>query len=166
VSRARQRQIFDHFKDRVYSLALRYTNDPDDASDLAQEIFLKIFQGFPSFRAQAKLDTWIYRIAMNTCIDRQRRKKRLLQLDENALITDFDPCAAGEEAEMMTMVQRAVTELPDGTRESIVLRYVNGCSYKEIAEILGSPPGTIAARISRGHQMLRKKLAHLREWVR
>lgn len=167
MTTARQHEIFDEFKDRVYSLALRYSNDADRAADLTQEIFLKIFQSFKSFRGESQLATWIYRIAMNTCIDHQRRIARVVELIEDPAACDrSDPEALFKESELQRLIQEAVAELPDGARESIVLRYVNGCSYDEIAEILGCPAGTVAARISRGQQMLRERLSHLRERVR
>lgn len=147
-------------------MALRYTNDADSAGDLAQEIFLKIFQSMKSFRGESKLDTWIYRVAMNTCIDHGRRTRQSMELVETAASgPDSNPAEAFEGMQLEALVQQAVAELPAGSRESIVLRYVNGCSYDEIAGILGCPAGTVAARISRGHEMLRKKLSHLREWV-
>lgn len=159
------RVFFGAYQHRVYSLALYFIGDPSAAQDLTQEVFLKLFSGIREFRGEAGLETWIYRIVANTCIDDQRKRKRFVGLEAAGAnrLTDLRPQEERHfRQEVASAVGAAVGRLKPELRLPILLRYVEGLSYQEIAEALDCPTGTVAARLHRGHQILAKKLARLR----
>jgi RNA polymerase sigma-70 factor (ECF subfamily) len=124
-------------------------------------VFVKVFRAAPSFRRDARLSTWLYRIAVNACLDELRRRRRLL------LFGDMPPAiqpvvAAAEPADQNTDVTRAVGRLSPRLRMAVLLRYFEDLSYDEIAEALGVTAGTVASRLSRAHAILARDLAHLR----
>lgn len=160
------RLLFEAHKDRVYSLARHFTGDPAAAWDVTQEVFIKVFSGLSQFRQQAKFETWLYRIVVNACLDEQRRRKRYVPLaDQNkdADMSNNQPQEKGYLRSQVTeAVQGAVARLSPKVKASILLRYVDGLSYEEIGEVLGCPPGTVAARLNRGHKILARELKSLR----
>jgi len=161
------RALFEIHKDRVYSVALRFSGDSAAAMDIAQDTFLKLFSAIHSFRGQARLETFLYRLVVNCCFDRKRRERRLLPLvDEWAAklrASSHNPGEALLESERRGSVRAAVEKLPPDLRMVIVLRYTEGLAYDEIAEALGCSAGTVASRLNRAHKLLERRLAHLRE---
>src|SRR6266849_1085811 len=152
------RALFEAHKDRVYSIALRYAGDPAEAMDIAQDTFLKLYSAIGEFRGESSFETWLYRMVVNRCLDHRRRVLRKLPFVEGLL-------AAGERAlhtllraETAEGVQQAVAKLPAEQRIVVVIRYTEGRSYEEIAEILGCSRGTVASRLSRAHKTLEKRL--------
>lgn len=161
------RELFEAHKDRVYSIALRYSGDEAAAMDIAQDTFLKLFSAIRDFRGGAQFETWLYRVVVNSCLDRKRRNRRLIPLVGEMLGMLR---ASGESvlqrmlrAELSGRVQSAVSSLPPEQRIVIVLRYTQGLSYEEIAQVLGCSPGTVASRLNRAHKVLERRLAHLAE---
>ena len=163
------RIFFEAHKDRVYSIALRYSGNHAAAMDIAQEIFLKVFSSIQDFRGDAGVETWLYRIAVNACLDFQRRTQRQLPAwgEWIEAVT-----AKGESilnrllrAEVEDDVHRVVATLPAEQRIVVVLRYTEGLSYDQIASILGCSPGTVASRLNRAHKILERKLSHLKGMV-
>jgi len=160
------RLLFEAHKDRVYSIALRYSGDAASAMDIAQETFLKVLSRIQEFRGEAGIETWLYRIAVNTCLDYQRRSQRLMPF----LSELIDAVSAEGEsvlhrlmrAEVEDDIQRIVARLSAEQKMVIVLRYTEGLSYDEIAAILGCSAGTVASRLNRAHKILERKLSHLR----
>lgn len=159
------RALFELHKDRVYSIALRFSGEPADAMDITQDAFLKLFSVIGDFRGQARLDTFIYRMVVNSCLDRKRKERRLLPLvDEWAATLHATGASPSEEllrAEVSSSVRSAVEKLAPDLRIVIVLRYTEGLAYDEIAEALGCSPGTVASRLNRAHKALERRLAHL-----
>jgi RNA polymerase sigma-70 factor (ECF subfamily) len=160
------RALFDFYQDKVYSIALRYSGDEAVAMDIAQEAFLKLLGSIRGFRGEADFDTWLYRLVVNCCLDHHRRGRRLIPAVEEFL---HAVRACGEtvletllRAEEQKRVQQVVGKLPPEQRIVIVLRYTEGLSYGEIAEILGCSAGTVASRLNRAHKALERRLAHLR----
>ena len=160
------RALFEAHKDRVYSIALRYSGDQAAAMDIAQESFLKLLSSLGTFRGEASFESWLYRIVVNTCLDHQRRSRR-----QTLFLGDLlDSLRAPVESvlhrllrtEIETDVQRIVAKLPAEQRIVVVLRYTEGLSYDEIAAIAGCSPGTVASRLNRAHKILERKLSHLR----
>ena len=157
-------------QNRVYSLALRMVNDREEAADLAQEAFLKAWQGLPSFQGESSFSTWVYRLATNVCIDFLRRQKRRQEIEPVASIDDEesgwtepsdpdqDPQRHLERAELHRAVARGLEALPDHHRQVLVMREVSGLSYQEIGRALELDLGTVKSRIARARQMLRKIL--------
>src|SRR5579872_3101273 len=159
------RAVFELHKDRVYSIALRFTGDPAGAMDIAQDTFLKLFSCIRDFRGQSSLDTFLYRLVVNSCLDRKRKDWRLLPLlDEWAatlLAKDASPSEAVLRNEVADSVRSAVEKLAPELRMVIVLRYTEGLAYDEIAEVMACSAGTVASRLNRAHKVLERKLGHL-----
>ena len=150
----------------MYSLALRFTGDGTAAWDLTQEVFIKVFSKLGEFRNQARFETWLYRIVLNACIDDQRRNKRFVPFENydkhNEMSEDQPQEKSYIRRQVTEAVQAAVARLSPKVKAPILLRYVEGLSYEEIAEVLGRGAGTVAARLNRGHKILARELAGLR----
>ena len=152
---------------RMYAVALRMCANHEDAQDCLQEAMLRIYRAISGFKGQASFSTWVYRITMNTCLDELRRAKRrrATSLDER-LETGWAPADEVNtperhalRAEQRRALDRAIRDLPEDMRSAVVLRDIQGCSYDEIADILGANVGTIKSRISRGRARLRETLS-------
>jgi RNA polymerase sigma-70 factor (ECF subfamily) len=155
----------------MYSSALRMTRNPADAEDLVQETFLRAYRGFGGFQEGTNLKAWLYRILTNTFINTYRKRQREPQTVPDDDVEDwylYDRLAAqSSEASAETTVlesmpdddvKAAVDALPEGFRMAVLLADVEGFSYKEIAEILGIPIGTVMSRLHRGRRALEKAL--------
>jgi RNA polymerase sigma-70 factor (ECF subfamily) len=158
----------------LYSAALRMTRNRADAEDLVQETYLRAYRGFGGFQDGTNLKAWLYRILTNTYINSYRAKKR--RPDETELdevedlylyhrIGGLEAAMAGRSAEDELLdrfteaeVKEAVEELPENFRMAVLLADVEGFSYKEIAEILDIPIGTVMSRLHRGRKALQKRL--------
>jgi RNA polymerase sigma-70 factor (ECF subfamily) len=158
--------LFEAHKDRVYSIALRFSGDPAAAMDIAQDTFLKLLSAIKDFRGEASFDSWVYRLVVNSCLDQKRRTRRWVPAVEDFLSALR---ASGESvlqrmlrAEMQQGVQQVVATLPPEQRIVVILRYTEALSYDEIGEILGCPPGTVASRLNRAHKVLERRLSHMR----
>jgi len=155
--RRAQRALYDRHADRVYRIALQLTRDEHDAFDVAQETFIRAFERIGSFDGRSRLGTWLYRIATNEALqlfrrrDTERRHLRAVgELRNHATRPEFH--AARHE------IDDAMEMLSDDRRAILVLRYQEGLSYDEIAEILEIAPGTVASRLNRARADLRELL--------
>jgi RNA polymerase sigma-70 factor (ECF subfamily) len=162
------------FMDSLYAAAMRMTRNPADAEDLVQETYLKAYRGFGGFEEGTNLKAWLYRILTNTFINTYRSKKRrptetdLDDVEDLYLyrrLGGLEAAAAGRSAEEELLdiytddeVKRALEELPEQFRMAVLLADVEGFSYKEIADILEIPIGTVMSRLHRGRKGLQKKL--------
>jgi RNA polymerase sigma-70 factor, ECF subfamily len=158
------RAIFERHRNRVYSIALRFSGDESAAMDIAQDAFVKLFGSIGEFRGEAALETWIYRVVVNSCFDYRRRAKRLVPLAEGFLATLRESAdALGDllRREASASVREAIERLSPPLRMAVVLRYTEGLSYEEIARALDCTPGTVASRLNRAHKALERSLAHL-----
>lgn len=164
-----ERLVLDH-QNKVYTLAFRMVNDREEAADLAQEAFLKAWQGLPSFQGDSSFGTWIHRLTTNVCIDFLRRQKRrrevesVVSLDDEESAwaepsdPDQDPQRRLERTEQSRAVARGLAALPDHHRQVLVMRELAGLSYQEIGQVLGLDLGTVKSRIARARLALRKIL--------
>ena len=160
------RALFEAHKDKVYSIALRYSGDHAAATDIAQEVFLKLLSRIQSFRGDSSFDSWLYRLVVNSCLDHRRRGRRLIPFIDELL----DVLRAPREtvlqellrAEFQEGVQQVVAKLSREHRIVVILRYTEDLSYEQIAEILGCSRGTVASRLNRAHKVLERRLSHLR----
>ena len=158
------RALFETYKDRVYSIALRFAGEPSLAMDIAQDTFVKLFSSIRDFRGDSGLETWIYRLVVNSCLDHRRKTWRLIPLGEEmsaSLRASGDSLREVLAEEVNGRVRSAVDKLPPDLRIAVVLRYTEGLSYEQIAEVLGCAAGTVASRLNRAHKALERRLAPL-----
>ena len=164
-------RLVEENQNKVYSLALRLVGDREEAADLAQEAFLKAWQGLRSFQGESSFATWLYRLTTNVCIDHLRRQKRrqgveaAVSLDDEdsgwaePADWDQDPQRKLEQSERGRALARALEQLPDHQRRPLVLREISGLSYQEIGQALDLDLGTVKSRIARARLALRKILS-------
>ncbi len=167
-----QRELYECYKAKVYSLAIYLTGDEDTARDLTQEIFLKVFRDLRAFRFESSFGSWLYRLATNTCLNalRSRRSRREAPIEEvlgtpAEIDTGDSPEQQQVDHSIQQAVQKAILSLKPPLRAVVVLRYIENLSYGEIAEALSLSPGTVAARLNRAHRMLGRKLHSLQRTV-
>src|SRR5580704_6113812 len=161
------RALFEKHKDRVYSIALRYSGDAAAAMDISQETFLKLFSGIRTFRGESGFESWLFRLVVNNCLDQKRRTRRLMPMVDGLLDLLRAPGRSAMDemlrAELGGRVRSAIGLLPPDQRMVIVLRYTEGLSYGEIAEALGCSSGTVASRLNRAHRTLERRLSRVVE---
>ncbi len=162
--------LFDSYKDKVFSIAVySFGGDQTAASDASQQVFLKLMTNIGQFRGDSAFTTWLYRLVVNTCIDEQRKRRRFLPFGESIPMGKVEdrkwPEKHYAQREVADCVAAAIKELKPKWRLPILLKYVEGLSYEEIAGILSCSKGTVASRLNRGHQALARKLSHLRNEV-
>jgi RNA polymerase sigma-70 factor (ECF subfamily) len=178
-------EIVARYKQKIHSYVCRMIGDSDDAEDVTQDVFVKMYVAIPSFRSEASVSTWLFRIAGNLCIDRFRKKQRrsqgfggdLLSLDagyDNASsgrgesgdaqstidVPDLrsEPQSNLERVEMDSKVQDALKGLPEKLRAAIILHDIEGFEYEQIAQIEQCPLGTVKSRIFNARMQMRKLL--------
>ena len=157
------RELYDVYKDRVYSIALYFFHgDRTAASDVTQQVFLKLLAGIGQFRGEAVFSTWLYRLVVNVCLDEARaRRPRAAareQLRLRAVVGAGSQESGYAQAELAESVRAAVASLPPKFRIAVLLRYFDDLSYEEMARALRCSMGTVASRLSRGHKMLAERL--------
>jgi len=159
------------YMDKLYAAALRYTKNPEDARDLVQDTYLKAFNSFHQFEEGTNLRAWMYRVLTTTFINSYRKDQRRPQLASGEL-EDWQLAKAqshtsdlGKSAEVQALenlpdsdIKRALQEIPEEFRIAVYLADVEGFSYKEIANIVDVPAGTVMSRLHRGRKLLREKL--------
>ena len=156
---------------KVFNVAYKFVGKHDEAEDLTQDIFLKIFKALASFDRRANFQTWIISISRNLCIDHYRsvRKERQTiarEVDTNDLqpaSTDRGPYHAAEHQDLRGLLRQALQKLPLTLRTAVVLRDLQELSYQEIADRLGLPEGTVKSRINRGRIELAHQLRRLQD---
>jgi RNA polymerase sigma-70 factor (ECF subfamily) len=167
--RSAQKSLYQLYHERVYSLVFYALDDTTSAEDVTQIVFLKIYSSLNRFRYEAAFSTWVYRIALNECLNRnQRRGLSHLPLDE--VLGSMDerdknpsPDIRHEQNQRQEIIQRAVMELSPKLRSVVILKYVEGLSYEEIAEVLKCSTGTVASRLSRALAQLESRLRPLQK---
>jgi RNA polymerase sigma-70 factor (ECF subfamily) len=172
--------LIAQYSQPLYSLIARSLNDPADAADITQEVFIKVFRGIRSFNGEASLRTWMYRIALHEASNQRRwwgrHKRQELTIDTPAGASETDdgdetlclsaslmdlhgsPYDHAARAEMKARVEDALRKLPEAYRTVVVLREMEGFCYEEIAEILDVPAGTVKSRLTRGRAALKEIL--------
>jgi RNA polymerase sigma-70 factor (ECF subfamily) len=171
--------LVERYQGRAYRLALRVLHDEEQARDAVQEAFLKAYLNLGRFEERSSFYTWLYRLVMNLCLDLRRRDRSVFWVDTpepadlerlgapEARSADEDAFREHEEGpesalgrgEIRAALARAIDELPDAARETLILREVEGLSYAEIAQNLGIPKGTVMSRL---HYARRR----VQDWLR
>jgi RNA polymerase sigma-70 factor (ECF subfamily) len=157
-------QIVEKYSNYVYNIALRMTNNSHDAEDVMQEAFLSAYKAYSSFRGQAQVSTWLYRITVNACLMKIRKEKKSRQLVqtgyEDMEIPDWaaDPARTAINTELRTSLEEGISRLPPGLRSAVVLRDVQGLSGEEASNVLGLSLASLKSRLHRGRVLLRKHL--------
>ena len=157
--------VVGRFRRKVFHIAYKFTGKHDEAEDLTQEIFLKVFRSLDKFNRDADFSTWLSSVARNYCIDRYRASKREREVVVEDLVAfDLAPASSGnpyralEDQDRSSLLRRGLDLLPGKLREAVVLRDLQGLSYQEMADHLGLPEGTVKSRINRGREELTRLL--------
>jgi len=171
---AGQEDLFEtlvrRYQSRILSHVARMVGSRDDALDLTQEIFLKVFQALDRYNPEFKFSTWLFRISGNAAIDQLRKKKpRVVPLettDADGKVSspeykssDLDPFSRLRNTQRGNAIAAAIAELPSEFRELITLRHFTGLSYEEIAEVKNMPLGTVKNKLFRARAVLKERLA-------
>ena len=170
--------LIGEFQQPVYGLVYRVVNDPADAADTTQDVFLKVFRGIKDFHGQSSLKTWIYRIALHEAANRRRWWFRHKARETSIEPADSDAATAGDNSmqaaltdhadspfdcvahhEVQARVEEELRKVPEPYRTTLILRDLEEMSYEEIAEVLEISLGTVKSRLTRGREALRQRLA-------
>jgi RNA polymerase sigma-70 factor (ECF subfamily) len=158
------RLLFEAHKDRVYSIALCFFDgDVAAAKDITQDVFLKLMGTISQFENRSQFSTWLHRLVTNACLDRKRALRRFLPFGEQQL---REGRISHEERyiqrEIEASVRKVIAGMKPKLRITILLKYFEDLSYDEIADAMGCSKGTVGSRLNRAHQILARKLSHLR----
>lgn len=164
------RELVDTFGQKIFSVAYHFTLKREDAEELAQEIFLKIFENLHRYDGSFPLVAWIVSLSRNLCIDRYRRQKReksfrFVSDDAVApmLTSQDDPAADALKKERTKILFSALAEIPEDLAEILVLRDLDGLAYEEIGQALALPDGTVKSRLFRARTEVAKKIRERQE---
>ena len=164
------RGLVEKYQTRVYSMVYGMVRNREDARDLTQEAFVKAFNNLKSFRLEASFYTWLYRIAMNVAIDHTRKRKRreVSGFEEDIANRDADggidevhhvdnPSRSLERKQLYTKIMDSLEKLPADQKQVIILRELEGLSYKEISDVMGIPEGTVMSRLFYARKKMQKR---------
>lgn len=164
------RLLFEAYKDRVFSIARYSLGDEAAADDVTQQIFVKLITRIDQFRGDSEFTTWLYRLVINSCLDERRKRRRFLPVADVDFVQPIgntgnqrSPETKYARREVADSVRLAIGGLKPKMRLPILLKYIEGLSYEEIAAVLGCSKGTVASRLNRAHKALAKRLVHLRD---
>jgi RNA polymerase sigma-70 factor (ECF subfamily) len=159
-------EIVNRCQRHVYNLAYHFTHNCEDAHDISQEVFIKVFRSLNKLRESSAFDVWLRRVTVNACMDYLRRRPNEQMLDDLSYL-DYELLARGdnglpdkpvEDGELRNVISRAVNQLPKRQRKVFILRHYEGLSLKEIAKALSCSLGTVKAHLFRATRRLRKLL--------
>ncbi len=164
-------ELVKRYQQRVYAIAYGICHSHQDALDISQEVFIKIYSKLKHFRGESSFYTWLYRITANVSIDFQRRKKKITTVEFDEKIVEkpllearhaeqkkFDPRKTLERKEIRGAILKAIEMLPDEQRTAVVLRELENLSYKQIAKAMNCSLGTVMSRLHYGRQKLKEML--------
>ena len=161
-------QLVRRYQDRLYNTLVHVVGSPEEAQDVVQEAFVQAFVKLETFQRTSAFYTWLYRIAFNAAISRQRRHKPTLSVEHTRELTGEEPVDGGdaphqrlERQECVAQVQTALASLSEEHRTILVLREMEGCAYETISEMLNLPVGTVRSRLFRARMQLREQLQEM-----
>ena len=165
-------ELVKKYQQKVYAIAFGIAHNQQDALDITQEVFIKIYRKLKNFRGASSFYTWLYRITANLSIDFQRRRKKVTQVDFDEKILEeptlearmgedkkYDPSEILERKEIHGAILKAIEMLPEDQRTAVVLRELENLSYKEIAEAMNCSLGTVMSRLHYGRKKLQETLS-------
>ncbi len=161
-------KLVDLYERDAYNIAYRFIGNHEDACDISQEAFIRVYRGIKGFKGKASFRTWLYRIIANLCYDELRKRRHpvtsIERSDGTSMYHEIPDPGPGPEDRMESMelqevLQQALSGLSEGHRMIIILRDIEGLSYGEIGKILGIPMGTVKSRISRARAELKVALS-------
>lgn len=164
-------EIVRQHRRKVFNIAYKFTARHDEAEDLTQDVFLKIFKSLHTFDRRANFQTWLVSVSRNLCIDHYRSvRKERETIDRDVDAGELMPAAPGqnayqvlEQADRVELLRKAMAGLPQSLREAVVMRDLKELSYQEIADQLNLPEGTVKSRINRGRTELARQVQRIRE---
>jgi RNA polymerase sigma-70 factor (ECF subfamily) len=169
--RAAFTDLVELYKDKIYHLAFRMLGNSQEAEDMTQETFLRVFRNLDRYDETLKFSTWIYRIATNLTIDRLRKRKMTYSLDADvtvegegldwySILASSEPGPEGQIvlSDMQRRIREAIDTLPKKYKSVIILKYLHDMSLQEISDVLDMPVTTVKTRVHRGREFLRRKL--------
>jgi len=157
--RQAQRNLYDLFSKRMYMVCLRYTKSQQEAEDVLQDSFIKIFRNLKGYRGESRLDYWIKRIVINTALNSQRKKLYMYPMvDIDEVKNEYDQSKVFSNFQMEELL-RMIRELPTGCQTVFNLFGIEGYSHKEIAEMLEVSEGTSKSQFARARKLLQEKIA-------
>jgi len=169
-------ELVQRYEKRIFNFAYRMAGNYDDANDVAQEAFIRVFNAINSFRGDANFTTWLYRIVTNVYLDERKRQRAHLhtsledyiELEENTVTRQVEdghpaPDTMVEQAERDALLHQAIQDLPEYQRIMVILYHTQGKSYEEISKITKLPIGTVKSRLNRARLALKEKLEPMRE---
>lgn len=164
-------EIVRQHRRKVFNIAYKFTGRHDEAEDLTQDIFLKVFKSLHTFDRRANFQTWLVSVSRNLCIDHYRSvRKERETIDRDVDAGALTPSAPGqnafqalEQADRVELLRKAMAELAPSLREAVVKRDLQELSYQEIADQLNLPEGTVKSRINRGRTELARQVQRIRE---
>ena len=158
--------LMRQYQQWVYNIAYGMLSNPEDASDVAQDVFLWLWENIGQFRFKSQFSTWLYRIVTNRCLNlkdqRQRRKTDLMEIDDSQPWVPLDTTTPEQTvllAEQREILQKALAALKDDYRKILILREMQDLSYEELAEVLGCSVGRVRSRLHEARQALRKAMS-------
>ncbi len=164
------KRLYDQYKNKVYGLALRMTGNPEAAEDITQQVFMKVLASLLSFGHQARFSSWLFRLAMNTCLDHCRKERRIALVSMDQVppadlesLRGSEPTDPSLREELTAAVEKALLKLSRKLRGVLLLKYVEGLSYAEIAEVLGCSVGTVSSRLNRSREILAQELKEFKD---
>ncbi|ACB85465.1 RNA polymerase, sigma-24 subunit, ECF subfamily [Natranaerobius thermophilus JW/NM-WN-LF] len=169
-------ELVHKYHQKVYSLCYRFSGNHDDANDLAQEAFIRVYHSINKFHFKSAFSTWLYRVTSNVCLDEMRKRKRKssvsldspMETDDGELYFNlpdqkFNPELMAERKDVQEIVHKAIQELPKDQKLTLLLREMEGFSYDEMAEVMNVSVGTVKSRLSRARNNLKEILVQKTE---
>jgi len=154
------KELFDMYKDKVFSTAVRMLGNSQDAEDTTQDIFIKIFKNINNYRGDSSLSTWIYKVTINTCLDNLKKRKKHEKDKSSDEIDDISSLPYGEiqPGTIHIIIEKEIQKLPEGYRTVFILHEIDGFKHEEIAKIMNITQGTSKSQLFKAKSILRKKL--------
>lgn len=153
--RAAQRALYELTSERIHRLLIRMLRHPEDAADVMQSTYIRVFEKIDQFKAESGVATWAYRVALNEALQFLRKRRRQEKLGREPALRRVEAVPGGEDRVEM---QDALERLPEEERTLLVLKYYEGMNYAEMAAVLEKPAGTIASGLNRARALLRQVL--------